>query len=1103
MRLIIVLLTTAIMQVSAGSYAQRITLNEKNASLSTLFKEIRKQSGFDFLYDRSVISKSKPVDIQVKDASLEEVLNACFAGQPLTYTIENKIVVVKEKEPSLFDKLKNALTPPKDITGQVTTKQGVPLNGASVYIKRTQAGTLTDAKGNFTVRKVNPEDILLISYIGYKTANITIGDKTVFNIVLEEATNSLDQVVVQAYGTTTQRLNTGDIATVTAAEIERQPEMNPILALQGKVPGVIVTPTSGYASAPVKIEIRGRSVIDGGQPSEPLYIIDGVPLTVLNLGNSNYASGSTGFTQGITGPAGGQSPFFSINPQDIESITVLKDADATAIYGSRGANGVIIITTKNGQAGKTQLDFDMYHGESMVTGRYDLMNTQQYLMMRNEAFKNDQTTYGLNSQTTENTGNAYDILTWDNSRYTDWQKVYWGNTGQTTDAQLSLSGGTKQDIFRISSSYHYETGILSRSGADQRASIQFSYTHTSLDQRLTLSLKSTYSYTQSDLIGVGSGVLEAPDAPAIFNSQGNLNWAGWEPVPNQLNNWGTLFEPYSATTGFLNSQLNLKYQILKGLQFVAQFGYSTMHGQNDELTEIASQNPINATPYGSSIFSNTNLNNSIVEPQLEYNQILGRNGKLAVLVGASSQSISEDANQDNGSGYINDNLLSSLQNAPITTSYNSFGNYKYAGLFGRINYNWADKYLLNLSARRDGSSRFGPGHQYGNFGAVGAAYIFTEEKWFKDNLSWLSFGKLRGSYGLTGNDQIADYGYLTQWSAIGGSNFQYQGNPYYYPINHANPNLHWQTNAKLEGALELGFFKDRITMDVDWYRDRCGDQLVYAPLPILTGFSLVLENSPALVQNEGVEARLTGKIIDHKDFTWSATFNIGDNRNKLIAFPNIAQTSYAAIYDIGQSLSIKRLLHYTGIDPQTGQYTFEDKNHNGTIDYQYNNGNNDLYDKDLAPPFDGGISTDLRYKGWQLNLFFYFKKQELPNASYQLYPGYINVNESVAVLNAWQKPGDQTQFARYTQSPQLSDYLFSLSDGIYTDGSFIKLQNASLSYDLPERWAHRVGIRKCSIYARGQNLFVLTRYDGPDPSAYGLGTLPLPKIVTVGLKFML
>jgi TonB-linked SusC/RagA family outer membrane protein len=1100
MRITAFLLLAASLQVTARGFGQTVTLSVKDAPLSQVFDQVKRQTGLSFFWDEQTLKGTHPVTLDLKNATLEQALDACLEGQSLTYHLVENLVIIKPKQPSTPDPPSlESSTPPGEIHGRVTGAGGIPLSGANIIIKRTKRGQQTNANGEFVIKNVNADDILIISFIGYKTQNLKVGTGVDFPVVLEETKNELDKVVIQAYGTTTQRLNTGNIATVTAAEIERQPVMNPLLALEGKIPGVIVTPKSGYSSSPIKIEIRGRSVIDGGQPSEPLYIIDGVPLTVLNLSGANYATGSNGFAQGMNGPAGGQSPFFSVNPQDIESITVLKDADATAIYGSRGANGVIIVTTKTGKAGKTKFDMNAYEGESMLTGRYDLLNTQQYLMMRREAFKNDQATYGLvPGLTIPNVNNAYDILTWDTTRYTDLQKIYWDGIGHTTDIELSISGGDKQNTFRIGGSYHQETSVMSRSGADQRASSQFNYTHKSLDQRLSFSLTSFYSFTQSDLISVGGSVLAPPDVPPIFNSEANLNWIGWQPVSGNVGSWSSLFQPYDAKTGFLNSHLSLQYEIMKGLSFSTQLGYSTTHGENYSLTPIISLNPINSNPRGQSAFSNTNVGNSIVEPQLEYKRIVGK-GKLNVLAGASNQSVSSDDNAENGIGYVNDNLLRSLNNAPIKYAFNGIGQYKYAALFARVNYNLSDEYLLNLSARRDGSSRFGPGKQYGNFWSVGAAWIFTEEDWFKRHLPGLSFGKLRASYGLTGNDQIGDYGFLTQWTANGGT--PYQGSSNYEPIQHANPNLQWETNYKLEGALDLGFFKDRLTSEVAWYRNRCGNQLVSFPLPNITGFQYVSANSPALIQNTGWEMTLRGKIIETKDFNWSANVNIGFNRNKLVAYPNLSQSPYAALYTLGQSLSIQRLLHYTGVDPQTGQYTYYDKNHNGEIDYRFNNGNNDLYNKDLAIPFDGGLGTDLYYRKWQLNMYFQFRKQVIRSSLFANYPGTIS-NQSIEVLNRWQKPGDHAQFARFTTRPQQSDNNFILSDGVYTDGSYFRLRNLSLSYELPGDWIKKAGLQKSMIYARAQNIFKITRYPGIDPDSPGLGSLPPAKVFILGIQFI-
>ncbi len=294
---------------------------------------------------------------------------------------------------------------------------------------------------------------------------------------MEEAINKLDQIVIQAYGTTSERLNTGNIGTVTAKEIENQPVLNAIEALQGKIPGVIVTPTNGYDSSPFRIEIRGRSTINPNLLAEPLFIVDGIPYNFSEGSTTNYNAGPSGLPHGptINPPAGGLSQFMNINPNDIESITVLKDADATAIYGSRGADGVVIITTKKGKVGKTKLDVSAYKGVREVTQRYNLMNTQEYISMRKEAFKND----GI----TPTVANAYDLLAWDQSAYTDWQKFSWGQFGSTTDVHAALSGGDNQTTFRISGNYDYTTEILTNSGANQRGTLQANISHKSLDKR--------------------------------------------------------------------------------------------------------------------------------------------------------------------------------------------------------------------------------------------------------------------------------------------------------------------------------------------------------------------------------------------------------------------------------------------------------------------------------------------------------------------------------------------------------------------------------------------------------------------------------------------
>lgn len=1094
MKLTSILILTACLHVSARGLSQTVTFSGKDIPLEKVFEAVKQQTGYFFFYQVEVMADAKPVSIEANKVDLETFLTTLLKDQPLKFSIKNKAIIISRKFLSAIAGVNtnNSTTNPGKlipVRGKVFDEAGQPLSGANVIIKATGKGTITNAKGEFELPAVPEESPLVISFIGYAPQVVKVNEGKTIQVYLSITKNELDKVVVQAYGNTTQRLATSSISTVSKEQIERHPVVNVLSAIEGQVPGLVVTQYSGYASAPFHVELRGRNVINASLLSEPLYIIDGVPLTVLSLGGSDNYNQSSGFLQnGMTGPAGGQSPLFSLNPADVESVSVLKDADATAIYGSRAANGVILITTKKGKAGKTKLDLNVYSGASFVTGRYKLLNTQQYLTVRREALKND----GL----TPNPGSDYDLTTWDTTRYTDFQKEQWGRVGRTFDVESSISGGDRQNTFRVGGGYHRETGILTKSGADQRSSVQFNLTHRSLNDKLLMSITSSYSYTSSDILDIGNMALLPPDVPPAFNKYGHLNFDGWQPVPDQLSGFALVFQPYTAKTGFLNSELSIQYHLLKGLVFSAQLGYSTVHVSQMQINPIIAQNP-NYNPRGNSQFGNNNGTNAIVEPQFEYKLIAGK-FNFTTLAGGSLQNVEQDGNYLGGSGYVNDNLLRSISNAPIKSATDVHGQYKYAAVFGRLNVNFGNKYIVNLSARRDGSSRFGPGRQFGNFGSVGAAWIFSEESLIKDHVSFLSFGKLRGSYGSTGSDGIGDYGYLSRWSAS--STYPYQGSSAYSPLGFANPTLQWQVNKKLEAALDLGFFKDRLSLEVAWYRNRCSNQLIENNLPIITGFNGILANQNATIQNMGIEGTLKAKIIDNKEFGWNFSFNIGRNVNKIIDYPGLAQSPYASVYILGKSLAIRRYLHYTGVDPQTGQYTFLDKNHDGEIRDNPNDTANDLFLKDLTIRFEGGFSSSFTYKGLQLDLFFNFRDFLAFNP---LAVGSIGLvgNQSVEVLNRWQKPGDKALYARYTTQLQNSDYQFTSSDFKVTDGSFIRLRNVSLSYDLPEKILKGAKIANCRVYARAENLAVFTKFKGIDPETPSLGALPPAKTITMGLQF--
>ena len=976
------------------------------------------------------------------------------------------------------------------ITGTVRNTAGEPLPNATVTVVKTNKGTITNAKGAFILNNVASKDQLRVSLIGYAAQTLAINGQTNITITLKDAVNELDRVVVQAYGITSQRLATGNIGKLTAKDIEKQPVMNVLDALQGQVPGVVVSRGNGYASSSIKVEIRGRSTINPNIPSEPLYIVDGVPLTILSLtANESYANGTQGVIQsGIPSPANGQSPLFNLNPADIESIEVLKDADATAIYGSRAANGVILITTKKGKAGKAKLNISVYSGNLSNTRFYPMLNTRQYVEMRKEALKND------GRPINENT--ASDLLIWDTLRYTDWQKAMWEHVGRTIDANLALSGGDVRTNFRLAGSFHSRSDILTIGGNNLRGGLTLNMNHRSANGKLVLGLSAIYTVTAVDTKSNPSSIQLPPNAPPVYDENGNLNFAGWGPLQN-LYSFGFLMQSYKSEAHYLNTNMLFNYEILKGLNIKVNIGYNAVQSSQDNQVPIKAQNPA-FNPTATYSHGSTFSKNILAEPQLEYNKFILK-GKLTVLAGSSYQQNKTEGSTMNGFQIPNDVLISNISSAPNRSINYNIAWYKYIAMFGRINYNRDNRYLFNINIRRDGSSKFGPGKQFGNFGSIGGAYIFSETGFFKNTMPFISFGKLRGSYGTTGNDQIPNYQYLTAWSF---NQFQYNGSQVLIPTRHTDSTFQWQVNRKLELAGTLSFFENALTIDVSWYRNRCDNQLVSFPTPSSTGFGDVLTNSPANVQNTGWELALSGTPVNKKTLKISSRLNIGINRNKLLSYPDFDLSPYTTRYVVGQSLNIIKVLQSTGVDPQTGQYTFKDFDEDGKITIvEKLSANDDRYFIDPSVKFDGGLSNSLSYKRISMELFFYFRKKLGRKAYITSYlPGQI-ANQPVEVLDRWQKPGDHATIAAFTTVSKESYQRFSnYSDGVYTDASFIRLQNLSIGYSLTGKYLSRIGVSDCKINIAARNLFVISPYKGADPEIQSATVIGIPRVITAGLS---
>jgi TonB-linked SusC/RagA family outer membrane protein len=1079
MKLTAILLFTACLQVSAKGFGQIITLSEKNAPLEKLFGEIKKQTGYTFAYTESLLSQAKTVSIDIKNGTLEQVLTICFKDQPFTYAIIEKTIVVKPQ--NISDQTVNTSSS-IDIKGRVTDKDGNPVVGANIKIKGVSQGTTTNENGEFVLKNVDDNAVLEISFVGYETQLIPVKNRTSIAVLLFVAIQKLNEVIVQkGYYSTSQKLNTGNVSKVTDEIIEKQPVSNILQTLQARVPGLYIQQLNGVPGSNFKVTIRGRNSIANG--NDPLYIVDGVPFISNGLSSTTTSANILG-TSGI-------SPLNSINPQDIESIEVLKDADATAIYGSRGANGVILITTKKGDSkrGKPKVNINISTGSSKITRTIKLLNTPEYISMRQEAFRNDNVTPAIN--------NAPDLVAWDQNRFTDWQKVLIGGNALYRNVHASVAGGNSSTQFLFSGGYETQGTVYPGDLNADKISSMLSLTNMSDDKKFKASFSLNYVANRSKLTGTdftNYALRLAPNAPALYTPDGKLNWEN----STWTNPLSELEVKFRANTSNLISNATLSYKILNQLEIKANLGFNDIRNKERKLTPSTYYDPVYAaTPiYAESYLNNTGFKSWILEPQLQWDGHAAK-GKISALAGLTFQEQLYDQLTLYGTGFSSNALIENIQSAStkqVLADNNS--DYKYNAIFGRINYNYKEKYILNATIRRDGSSRFGPGKQFGNFGSVGAAWIFSEEPFLKNERSPLSFGKLRASYGSSGNDQIGDYRFLDSYQASGAP---YQGIVGLTPVRLFNPDFAWEVNKKFETGLALGFINDRINLNIDYYQNRSSNQLVNYPLAMTTGFTGILANLDATVQNTGWEFEINTLNWKNNQFKWTTAFNLSIPKNKLISFPGLSGSSYANQYVVGEPLTISKRYKYSGVDPQTGIYSFADLNGDGLI-----SSDDKILIKNVAQKFYGGLSNDITYKSFQLEFLLQFVNQTGNNfwGATQLTPGLLFNQPEKLLQNGWQKPGDAGKTAqRFTtnvNSAAVTAFFsrYTLSDATIVNASFIRLKNISLSYDLSTL------IKKFSgrVYLQCQNLLTITHYFGLDPEYNYASALPPLRTFVIGTQ---
>jgi len=1070
---------------------QKVTIVANDISLENVLKQIEKQTGLRFMYAVGSFNMNERIRVSFQQTMLDEVLSSLLGSKGILWQYRDGTILLKQNIGKGEDNTSNEHIKVNGvISGRILDANNNPIPGATILIKGTKKGTKTDIDGSFKLDNIESGTILLITSIGYDTKEYVVNDEERIIIKMKTAIGALDEAIVIAYGKTSGRMLTGNVATIKAEDIERSPVSNPLLALAGRVPGLNINQKSGYSNSGVVAVVQGQNSILRG--NDPFYVIDGVPYPSQGLS-------ITGDVQGVGGLntlAKGSTINF-INPSDIESVTILKDADATAIYGSRAANGAILITTKKGKAGKSKVSVDFSQGIGKVARHLDLMNTQEYLGMRHEAIANDKgaikpTDYDINGF-------------WDTTRNTNWQKELIGKTSNYTNLNGAVSGGNNNVQYLVGGTFHKETSVIPGNFTDQKGSAHFNITTNTDNNKFQMQFAGSYLFDNnqlptSDLTSYASYL--APDAPSLYNSDGSLNFmlnsAGASTFKNPL---ADLNNKFDTKTKNLVSNLILTYNILPGFNIKSSFGYTDM--STDEVVQVPlSSYAPDFQPYVTRVgyYGKYNINTWIIEPQVSYSHTMG-NGKLDILLGSSIQRNNSMGNQITGVGYNTDQAIKDMNSAANLASSGAVASvYKYTGVFGRINYIYDDKYIFNLSARRDGSSRFGPANRFQNFGAFGLGWVFSNENYVKDHFYFLSFGKLRFSYGTTGNDQIGDYQYLNLYYPVI-VEVPYRGIIGLESNGIYNPYLQWELTKKTNFGLDLGFVRDRLILNANYYINRSSNQLMPYALPSITGVTSINTNYPATVQNSGWEFVLNGTIIQNKKFNWNANFNLTIPKNKLIRFDNLATSSYSSLLRIGESINIKNVYTYGGVNPQTGKYQF--RNSKGDLTSTPSFATDKYNFVDTSPKWYAGFSSNMSYQGFSLAFLLQFMKRVGQNYfTGSTYPGLFNRNQPTYLLDRWKQVGDDAPHQRFNANNSLAGAYSNATNSTisYTDASYCRLKNISVSWQLPNKWIKLTNIDNIKVYTQAQNLFTISGYKGLDPESLSSTTLPPLRTFVFGLQ---
>ncbi|WP_276485744.1 SusC/RagA family TonB-linked outer membrane protein [Paraflavitalea pollutisoli] len=1094
--------------------SQVVNLNFKDAPLSKVLTEIRKQTGYTFTYSETDLAKAKPITINVANAKIFDALGVILQGQPLTYTVIERVIIIKEKiekKIQIQQNLELVYQLQIDVRGRVINERGDPVAGVSIQVKgNNKLGTSTDGDGEFVIKRVEATSVLILTGTNIETSEFAIKGQTSIIVTVKGKTSKLDEVQIIAYGKSSQRMSLGPIVTIKAEDIEKQPINNPLLSLAGRVPGLVVAQENGIAGGGVTIRIQGRNNLDNSVVgSDPFIVVDGIPYSSQNL--STFSGGGdvpilgTSSNDGERSLSNYGSPLAYINPADIESITVLRDADATAIYGSRAANGAILITTKKGKPGSLKIDVNLQQGVGHVPQKIKLLSSAQYMEMRREAKRNDGRPI-LSSD--------YDLRgVWDTTRYTDWQKELIGGNANFTRGTVSVSGGSEYTQFLVSSTYGRESTVFPGSFANSLGSLHLNVSATSKDQRFKLQMGASYMYNLNKLPGVDftSYALNLPPvAPALFNGDGSLNWA-----PNPTNGNSTWYNPLSKLYNVfetkvdnLISNASVSYRIIDGLELKSTFGFTSMASDQFSASYEETEKPEKREGRErSSKFNYNNTRSWIVEPQLLWQFKIGFHS-LNVLAGTTFQNQVNDGRGFWVTGFSSDALLKNMTSGMVIRPWGvDASEYKYNAVFGRVAYSYRGKYLMNLSARRDGSSRFGSESQFNNFGSVAIGWVVSEENFFRRLFSIVSFAKIRGSYGTTGNDQIGNYRFMNLYQPSY-RDISYQGTSgVYAPTGLPNPYLEWEETRKMQAGVDIGLFNDKCLLSINYYNNRSSNSLTSVNMPIMTGFGSYLQNLPAVIQNDGWEFLLTSSGVNLGNIKYNASFNLTIPRNKLVKFPGLDLSPLSNTMLIGAPLGTTKTYSYYGLNREKGIYQFNSTHGQPTSQPSLDD-RTILYN--TSARWYGGFQNSFTFKSLTLDFLWQFSNRKANDiirfttvAGLVAFndPYVVYGNQPVAVLNRWQSPEMPGIYQKYASSSTGMPTI--LGDLAYKNLSFLRLKNISLSYTVPQKLLRRLKIKQLRIFSNGQNILTFSRYNGLDPETLSLGGLPPLRVITVGAQINL